>query len=30
MGQGGDSYDGSLLEPGPGLWTSAVAHRFPC
>ena len=27
MGQG-DSYDGSLLEPGPGLWTSAVAHRF--
>ena len=28
MGQVGDSYDGSLLEPGPGLWTSAVAHRF--
>ena len=28
MTQGGDSYEGSLLEPGPGLWTSAVAHRF--
>lgn len=24
----GDSYEGSLLEPGPALWTSAVAHRF--
>jgi phosphatidylserine/phosphatidylglycerophosphate/cardiolipin synthase-like enzyme len=24
----GERYDGSLLEPGPGLWRSAVASRF--
>ncbi|RYG08897.1 MAG: phospholipase, partial [Caulobacteraceae bacterium] len=28
MTQSGDSYEGSLLEPGPGLWTVAVANRF--
>jgi phosphatidylserine/phosphatidylglycerophosphate/cardiolipin synthase-like enzyme len=28
MTQTGDSYQGSLLEPGPGVWRTAVAHRF--
>ncbi|UQV18666.1 hypothetical protein MU852_01755 [Brevundimonas albigilva] len=28
MTQDGQSYEGSLLEPGPGLWRSATASRF--
>src|SRR3990167_1712858 len=28
MTQDGDSYDGSLLTPGAGVWRSEIAHRF--